>query len=256
MRLVTWLVVLLVIGTSCNKEESPVTDPTTPYIPLSDKIINKEDGTMWLYGGPNESDHFDITDNSINLARLKYGIGRELFNTLKNPEFVSIADLSVSLADTSELIVIHADEGIFAYPFDLMVKHEVINDVIDGVPVLVSYCVLADFIGVFSREYCKQTLMFGVSGYTYYSNGVYDGKDGFVLWDRDTESLWWPLINTGVSGTLKDAHLSSDLPFTWERTTMEVVNTNYPTAQILKFGQFEDPPTDWTRLEEGDFDCD
>jgi len=242
---------------SCNKEEvQPTTVNTDPAKPLNDKIIEKEDGSLWLYGGPNETDHFNINNHALNLFHLKYGLGRETFHALRNPEYIPLSDLTQPIPDEFEVILIQANEGKIAYPLELMVKHEVINDVIDGIPVLVSYCVLADFIGIFPREYCKQTLTFGVSGYTYYEEGIRDGRDGFVLWDRDTESLWWPIINSGVSGELRGARLDIDLPFTWERTTMDDLRTNHPNSKILRFGQEEEPPVTWPRLEESDFDCD
>ncbi len=256
MKINVFFFLFIVTLVSCSKKDIPEDEVTAPYIPLSDKIIDHGDGNLWLYGGQDEEDHFNITNNSIRLSNLKYGLGRELFNSLRDPQYTALSNLTTPMHDSSEIILIHATEGKFAYPIELMVKHEVVNDVIDGIPVLVSYCILADFIGVFPREYCKQTLTFGVSGYTYYQNGVRDGRDGFILWDRDTESLWWPIINKGMSGTFLGASLDTDLPFSWERTTMGDLRMNHTDAKILKFGQFEVPPENWTRLEENDFDCD
>lgn len=258
MRVTTvFILSLFVFIFSCNKEEVLQNEPSTTVKPTNDKIIIKDDGTVWLYGGPNESEHFNVSNRSFNLTHLKYGLGRETFYALRDPQYIPLVDMNQSIPDESEIILLHANQGTIAYPLELMIKHEVVNDVIDGIPVLVSYCVLADFIGIYSREYCKQVLTFGVSGYTYYEDGIQDGRDGFVLWDRETESLWWPLINSGISGTLEGEHLNkSDLPFTWERTTMYDLRTNYPNSTILNFGQEENPPNGWTRLEEADFDCD
>ena len=70
-----------------------------------------------------------------------------------------------------------------------------------------SYCVLADLGAVYSRNYNSKELTFALSGYTYYDKNIWNGLDGFVLWDRETESLWWPLVGKAVSGKLKGVNL-------------------------------------------------
>lgn len=66
---------------------------------------------------------------------------------------------------------------------------------------------MADLDAIYKRDYGGEVLTFGISDYTYFETGIWDGLDAFILWDRDTESLWWPLIEKSVSGPLRDVKL-------------------------------------------------
>ena len=79
---------------------------------------------------------------------------------------------------------------------------------------------------------------------------VDDGVDGFVWWDRETESLWWPLINQAVSGQLKGVQLQELEEQYWEDLTWKELKRKFPTAQILISGQDYERPKEWKRLGE------
>jgi hypothetical protein len=83
-----------------------------------------------------------------------------------------------------------------AYPLRLLRWHEVVNDTVGGVPVLISYNPLCDAVVVAERTVDGATLLFGVSGLLYNSN--------LLLYDRDengsTPSLWSQLMGRAVAG--------------------------------------------------------
>ena len=127
-----------------------------------------------------------------------------------------------------------------------MREHEVINEIVDGDHVMIAYCILADLAVVYSREYCGKTLTFALSGYTYSDPDVWDGIDAFVMWDRETESLWWPLNNEAVSGKMINTSLHK-YSGNWGVGTYKDLLSQYPNAQILRFGQSMTPPINWPR---------
>ena len=217
---------------------------------IGDKVF-ESDNKLWLWGGNNDDWHFNISNLSLPLSGFKYGLGRETFKALMVPQYQSPAAFGNSFfKEQDEFIVVEGVEEKKAYPIDLMIQHEVINDVIEGEPIMVGYCVLADFAGVFSRKYCGQVFTFAVSGYTYFENGIWDGKDGFVLWDRDTESLWWPLIGQAVSGGMKGEKLNSDIGgLHWEVVTWEELKSQ-GNIKVLKYSQTMEPPIDYPRIDE------
>jgi hypothetical protein len=86
-----------------------------------------------------------------------------------------------------------------AYPVQIVIWHEVVNDTVDGVPVAVTYCPLCNSALAFDRRVRDRVLEFGVSGLLYRSN--------LVLYDRQTESLWPQLTGQAVAGHLAGARL-------------------------------------------------
>ena len=115
---------------------------------------------------------------------------------------------------------------------------------------MAAYCILADLGAIYNRQYGETTLTFGVSGYTYYDYEVWGGLDGFLIWDRDTESLWWPLIDKAVSGPLKDVKLQLYNEANWEDTDWKTVKEQYPNAQVMTSGQDYIRPQSWNKLDD------
>ena len=136
--------------------------------------------------------------------------------------------------DDSHFLVAKKGAYVKAYPVRDLTRHEVVNDVLDGEPIFAAYCILADFGAIYKRTYGDNTFTFAVSGYTYYDPDVWNGLDGFILWDRETESLWWPLIDKAVSGPLKGARLQKIEAIHWEDVTWRNIKQNYPDAQIME----------------------
>lgn len=256
---------VFVILLSCNKENINVNQPagnnnasdlcTDSNCDHPEGNIFYQDGIRWLWGGENDEWHFNISSLDIDANNLKSGLGREFFKALIEPEYGTMVSMSHLFEDDDEFIIVYAEEGIKAYSIDLMTTHEVINDVIDGQPVMVCYCVLADFPGVYSRNHCGETFTFALSGYIYSEEGVWFGRDGFVLWDRDTESLWWPLKGEAVSGGMNGTRLNTNLSFEWDRVNWEYIKSNYTDLKILAYGQDMEIPLRWDQIDTDDLDC-
>ena len=79
-----------------------------------------------------------------------------------------------------------------AYPILILNWHEIVNDVVGGVPVTVSYCPLCGTGTAFHRSFSGVNTTFGVSGLLYNSD--------LLLYDRGSESLWSQILGQAVSG--------------------------------------------------------
>ncbi len=207
-------------------------------------------GVKMLYGGEDSTQHFDITDYTLNDEQFHYGIGREKFPALLEPEFISVEAADSVWADSVRFLVAYSGDEVKAYSVPDLTRHEVVNDMLDGEPIMAAYCILADLGAIYDRKYGDKVLTFALSGYTYYDENVWGGLDGFVLWDRETESLWWPLIDKAVSGTLKGVRFLEKDKTSWEDTTWGKVKGTYPNAQVLKSGQDFERPTSWKRYDD------
>lgn len=206
------------------------------------------DGKRMLYGGKDSLQHFDITNYALVDSQFHYGIGREAFPALLDPEFMSVNDADSVWADSVRFLVAHAGDEVKAYSVPDLTHHEVVNDMLNGKPIMAAYCILADLGAIYDRQYGDKVLTFALSGYTYYDEQVWDGLDGFILWDRETESLWWPLIDKAVSGPLKNVELLEMDKANWEDTTWDQVKEKYPDAQVLISGQDFERPRYWNKL--------
>lgn len=250
----------LIILSACQNQENKTSNIETAALEKKKRPVALDSGKFFtmngrkmLYGGPDSSQHFDITGYILKDEQFHYGIGREAFPALLKPEFTTIAAVDSIWNDNDRFLIARKGNEIKAYSVKDLTRHEVVNDEIDGTPIMAAYCILADLGAIYERNYDGQELTFALSGYTYYDSTVWEGLDGFILWDRETESLWWPLIDQAVSGALKGTKLLEMDKANWSDITWGEVKANYPTAKVLISGQDFERPTDWNRKVDASF---
>ena len=124
--------------------------------------------------------------------------------SIDSPEFVSHQEASLD-PETVGIGLFYEGEARF-YPFDILVWHEIVNDVVSGVPVAVTYCPLCMTGVVFDRRLDGGVVEFGVSGRLWQSNLLmYDrygkkGDDVEPLGLQKGESLWSQVLGEAVVG--------------------------------------------------------
>ena len=131
---------------------------------------------------------------------------------------MSITEADAIYPDSARFLLLEINGDVRAYGIDLLTHHEIVNDVVGGQPVMAAYCLLADLGAIYDRIIDGQEYTFALSGYTYYDPDVWNGMDGFVFWDRETESTWWPLIGKAVSGTMINTPLKVLNEDNWSQT--------------------------------------
>lgn len=121
-----------------------------------------------------------------------------------------------------EVIVIEA-EPPRAYPLRILNFHEIVNDVVDGEPLAITWCPLCGSAVVYERRVDDRTLTFGVSGKL--------ADDDLVMYDRETGSEWKQSLGTCISGDFKGCELTiKPAPVTtWKRFKSE-----YPDGLALQ----------------------
>ena len=115
------------------------------------------------------------------------------------------------LQDDDMVIGYASETDAFAYPVKILNLHEIVNDVIDGVPVLVSYCPLCASGVVYSRELDGQVMIFGNTSALYESD--------LVMYDHQTGSYWFQVIGEAIVGPLTGKRLKPlpSMTTTWGR---------------------------------------
>ncbi|MBA2769034.1 MAG: DUF3179 domain-containing protein [Sporichthyaceae bacterium] len=86
-----------------------------------------------------------------------------------------------------------------AYPIQVLIWHEIVNDTVAGTPVTVTYCPLCNSALAFDRRLGKRLFTFGTSGKLYLSD--------LVMYDRQTESLWSQIEGRAIAGRLTGQQL-------------------------------------------------
>ena len=120
------------------------------------------------------------------------GPGKDGIRSIEMPKVQPI-NLS-SLADAEPVITVSFNGEARTYPLQILIWHEIVNDVVGGVPVAVTYCPLCNASIVFDRRLDGQTLEFGTTGNL--------RRSDLVMYDRQTESWFQQYDGTGLFGQL------------------------------------------------------
>ncbi len=143
---------------------------------------------------PGKLNGFEIAGSIVPAGKiLRGGPARDGIRSVDQPEFVEPAHATWVAAGTPVIGVVVGDDAR-AYPIHLIEYHQIANDRIGGVPVVVTYDPLSGTPMVFRRKVEGKVLHFGVSGLIYRSN--------FLLYDRETESLWSQFLGKAIAGPL------------------------------------------------------
>ncbi len=163
----------------------------------------------------------DFAQSSPTLEKIiSGGPPKDGIPALVNPKFESISDF-----DRSEeilAIVIEDNETHKVYPYHIMTWHEIVNDVVDGVPVAVTFCPLCGSSIVYDRRLPQGETTFGVSGALIESN--------MVMYDRGTESLWQQSTGEALAGEYFGESLRH-IPF--QLLSMGEIKELYPKSLVL-----------------------
>lgn len=137
---------------------------------------------------------------------------------IEDPQFADATDPPALLDDGDPVFGVVLGGEAKAYPQSILVWHEIVNDVIAGTPVSVTYCPLTGTAQGFHRG--KTT--FGVSGQLINAN--------LVMFDRATEA-WWPqMLATRITGDDPGEHLQ-EFRVVW--TTWERWRSAHPETVVL-----------------------
>lgn len=127
------------------------------------------------------------------------GPPRDGIPALTAPAFASPEDAARWLGDAEPVAVVAGGGEAKAYPYRILTYHEIVNDVVGGVPVAVTWCPLCNSGLAFDRRLAGTTLEFGVSGRLRKSN--------MVMYDRQTESWFQQIDGQALAGILTGAVL-------------------------------------------------
>ncbi len=135
---------------------------------------------------------FKVSNATIPVKEI-FGGGppRDGIPSIDAPKFLPVSKVDF-LRDDDIVIGLERQGDARAYPLRILVWHEIVNDVIGGEPVTVTYCPLCGTSMVFDARIDGKRRTFGVSGLLYNSD--------VLMYDRETESLWSQIGMKAISG--------------------------------------------------------
>jgi len=182
------------------------TDLTRATVDLSDIIFDTFDGGSIRLTEASDAEVTALRDAIAPIDEPSYEA---------NPDWLGPTDLVIGMVDSTG--------QAWAWPHRILNLHEIVNDAIDGVPVLISYCPLCRSGVVYNRRVpvgdTTKTLSFGNTSALY--------ENDLVMVDRQTNTFWWQVRGLGIVGELAGVELPvlASRTTTWQRWSAEHDNT-------------------------------
>lgn len=111
---------------------------------------------------------------------------------LDEPRFTSVAEADTWLSDRDPVVLVEEGDEAKAYPLQILMWHEIVNDLVGGRPLAVTFCPLCNTALAFDRRLDGSLLDFGTTGRLRHSD--------LVMYDRQTESWWQQATGEGIVG--------------------------------------------------------
>ena len=209
-----------------TEPEEAGADAVEPFLPLDVTTTPAGDP---IFRDPTEPHPSGVRWNTnwdiriIDLQELlSGGPPRDGIPPLDEPKFVDITTADEYYKGNSPVIQFEVNGDVRAYPLAIMTWHEIVNDVVGGVPVSVTFCPLCNSAIAFERTVGERVLTFGTSGLL--------RRSDLVMWDRQTESLWQQIGARALVGDLVGVDLTL-LPapiVSWQQ-----FKENFPDGLVL-----------------------
>ena len=120
---------------------------------------------------------------------------------IDEPSFQTIREADDWLEDREPVAVVRVGSSAKAYPLQILMWHEIVNDRVGDTPVSVTFCPLCNTTLAFDRRFGDLLLDFGTTGRLRHSD--------LVMYDRQTETWWQQATGEGIVG----AHAGERLTF-------------------------------------------
>lgn len=142
----------------------------------------------------------DFTKHSVDLSEIRSGgPPPDGIPPIDEPKFESIAEAESWLPPFVPVIALEINGDARAYPIAILIWHEIVNDVVGGRPVVVTFCPLCNTALVYDRRSGDRLFDFGTTGNLRHSD--------LIMWDRQTESWWQQITGEAIVGELTGTRL-------------------------------------------------
>jgi len=197
------------------------------YILVSFTLITLMHNNSFAVNSPGYSlvKEWPKTDFHINNIKfdeiMSGGPPKDGIPAIDNPKFKPISEIT-NIEDNEPVITLSINEEVKAYPIQVLMFHEIVNDTVGGKAVSVTFCPLCNASIVFDRNVGGKILDFGTTGKLRLSD--------MVMYDRQTESWWQQFTGTGIVGEYTNKKLKV-LPSRIE--SFALFKKRFPDGKVL-----------------------
>jgi hypothetical protein len=206
-----WIILILAAGwilSACSSPQATPTasdstepDPVTQTSPLSS---NNAPPTLLPEEPPpaRAQSEFttDFSKHSVPYSEiLSGGPPKDGIPAIDQPRFVPVSEANEWLKDRESVVFVQVGDDARAYPIQILMWHEIVNDTVGGEPLIVSFCPLCNTAIAFKRTFNDQIFDFGTTGRLRFSN--------LIMYDRQTETWWQQATGDAIAGEHTGAQL-------------------------------------------------
>ncbi len=134
----------------------------------------------------------DFSQRLVDLGDFVSILNRDGIDPIDEPAFASVSDPPSYMKPREPVIAVEINGDARAYPLAMLMWHEIVNDVVGGMPVTVTFCPLCNTAITFDRVVDGVELTFGTTGKVRNSD--------LVMWDRQTQSWWQQITGEALVG--------------------------------------------------------
>jgi len=181
-------------------------------------MLASANSTFWKLSWPDT----DFSKKSVEFDEIMSGgPPKDGIPSIDKPSFVPQAKYKDGAETEPVMTFVHKGDAR-AYPLRVLMWHEIVNDMVGGLPVSVTYCPLCNSSIVFDRRIDGKVFDFGTTGKL--------RKSDIVMYDRQTESWWQQFTGTGIVGDMTGKELKM-LPARVE--SLAKFRARYPGGKVL-----------------------
>jgi hypothetical protein len=143
----------------------------------------------------------DLSQSAIRLSEIESGgVARDGIAAILVPSFLSVSEIS-GIEGSEPVIYLEGDCGAVAFPYRVLIWHEIVHHSHCGIPIAVTFCPLCNASMVFDRRMDGKTLSFGTTGRL--------RKSDLIMYDHQTESFWQQFTGEAIVGAWTGKRLTT-----------------------------------------------
>ncbi|MCH7739103.1 MAG: DUF3179 domain-containing protein [Chloroflexi bacterium] len=190
----------------------------TPYSLTESPFVARAEADGWKT---------NFMRRTVSLDEIARIVARDTVPAINDPTFLAAKAVIDSLDPREPVIAIEINGDARAYPLDILLQHEIVNDTIGGLPVIVTFCPLCNSAVAFERTVAGETRLFGVSGFL--------RKSDLVMYDDFNETMWQQITGNGIVGDDAGKVLIA-IPV--QTVSWETFIERFPEGQVLERPDF------------------